>query len=255
MRNGRRRLRGALVLVASALVVLAVGQGTGQAAVAGERSPVVNLKVDMSAQRFVAHGSKVEAVGPVYAKATRANGVTTVVRKRVRMSVNATGNCRILELKLAKLYLNLLGLKVQTSPINVEITGNPEEVLGNLFCSLSKGIKLNNTALTKKATKSINRSLHGRSLRIFAFRAPLRPQGSGSPRLLASTSQISAGEGECEVLNLVLGPLHLELLGLVVDLYGETPNDPVQVFVTGDPAGGLLGSVLCSLATAPPPVP
>jgi hypothetical protein len=46
----------------------------------------------------------------------------------------------------------------------------------------------------------------------------------------------------CDVLNLVLGPLHLELLGLIVDL------NQVVLNITADPAGGLLGSLLCSLA-------
>jgi hypothetical protein len=49
----------------------------------------------------------------------------------------------------------------------------------------------------------------------------------------------------CEVLNLVLGPLHLELLGLIVDL------NQVVLNITADPNGGLLGSLLCSLAGGP----
>jgi hypothetical protein len=188
----------------------------------------------------------VTAVGPVVATATRSNGQTTVVRKRVRFQVNATGNCRILELKLARLYLNLLGLKVQTSSINLEITGNPELVLGSLFCSLSKGINLKNPTVVKRSVNSINRRLEGRKLRLFAFDAPLRPREGAQ-----ASQTIPVGEGECEVLNLILGPLHLELLGLVVDLYGKEKGDPVQVLITGDPKGGLLGSLLCSLASTP----
>lgn len=250
--------RGVLLLGLAAVATIGVGEGTAQASAPGERSPVVDLRVKMSAQRFVAHGNKVMAVGPLFAKATRASGATTVVRKRARLRVSATGDCRILELKLAQLYLNLLGLKVQTSAITAEITGNQEAVLGKLFCSLSEGIKLNNTTLAHRAAKSINRSLHGHSLRILAFEAPLRPQGAAGASSTggARVSQIiTPGEGECEVLNLLLGPLHLELLGLVVDLYGKTPEDAVQVLVTGNPSGGLLGNVLCSLATAPPPTP
>jgi hypothetical protein len=259
MRNSWRALRGSLLLGFAALAILAVGEGTAQAAAVGEQSPVVNLKVNVKAQRFIVHGSKVTAVGPVYARATRANGSTTLVRKRVRMRVNATGNCRILELSLAKLYLNLLGLKVQTSPINLEITGKPEGgVLGSLFCSLSEGIKLNKTALAKRSARSINHRLQGRSLPVLGFDAPLRRKGtatSSSSGAVARTSQITVGEGECEVLNLFLGPLHLELLGLVVDLYGESREDAVQVLVSGDPNGGLLGSVLCGLASTPAPTP
>ena len=58
-------------------------------------------------------------------------------------------------------------------------------------------------------------------------------------------------EGICTVLYLVLGPLYLNLLGLMVHL------DRVQLRITADPNGGLLGSLLCSLAGGPPtpPVP
>jgi hypothetical protein len=45
----------------------------------------------------------------------------------------------------------------------------------------------------------------------------------------------------------VLGPLHLDLLGLVVDL------NQVHLTITGNPAGGILGRLLCGLANAPTP--
>ena len=46
----------------------------------------------------------------------------------------------------------------------------------------------------------------------------------------------------CDVLNLVLGPLHLDLLGLVVDL------NQVVLDLTAQPgAGALLGNLLCSV--------
>ncbi len=46
----------------------------------------------------------------------------------------------------------------------------------------------------------------------------------------------------CRVLNLVLGPLDLDLLGLVVHL------DKVVLDITAVPAGGLLGQLLCAVA-------
>jgi len=46
----------------------------------------------------------------------------------------------------------------------------------------------------------------------------------------------------CDILNLILGPLHLDLLGLVVDL------NQVILNITGQTgAGNLLGNVLCAL--------
>ena len=41
---------------------------------------------------------------------------------------------------------------------------------------------------------------------------------------------------------LVLGPLHLNLLGLVVDL------NQIHLMLNADPNGGVLGSLFCGLA-------
>lgn len=46
----------------------------------------------------------------------------------------------------------------------------------------------------------------------------------------------------CDILHLELGPLDLDLLGLVVHL------DKVVLDITADPSGGLLGSLLCAVA-------
>lgn len=49
--------------------------------------------------------------------------------------------------------------------------------------------------------------------------------------------------GTCDILNLVLGPLHLDVLGLVVDL-----NQVVLNITAQSGAGNLLGNLLCSVA-------
>lgn len=46
----------------------------------------------------------------------------------------------------------------------------------------------------------------------------------------------------CEILNLVLGPLHLDLLGLVIDL-----NQVVLNITAVSGAGNLLGNLLCAI--------
>ena len=47
----------------------------------------------------------------------------------------------------------------------------------------------------------------------------------------------------CDVLDLVLGPLHLDLLGLVVDL------NQVHLQITAEQGpGNLLGNLLCAVA-------
>jgi hypothetical protein len=55
----------------------------------------------------------------------------------------------------------------------------------------------------------------------------------------------AAASGSCSILDLTLGPLHLNLLGLVVDL------NQVHLTITGQTGNGqLLGNLLCGLANA-----
>jgi len=53
---------------------------------------------------------------------------------------------------------------------------------------------------------------------------------------------VQALQATCSVLDLTLGPLDLTLLGLEVHL------DVVHLTIDANPAGGLLGQLLCSLA-------
>jgi len=53
---------------------------------------------------------------------------------------------------------------------------------------------------------------------------------------------VASATGTCDVLNLVLGPLHLDLLGLVVDL-----NQVVLNITAVQGAGNLLGNLLCAI--------
>jgi hypothetical protein len=55
--------------------------------------------------------------------------------------------------------------------------------------------------------------------------------------------EVVQADGTCDVLNLVLGPLHLDLLGLVVDL------NQVELDITAEQGpGNLLGNLLCAVA-------
>jgi hypothetical protein len=53
---------------------------------------------------------------------------------------------------------------------------------------------------------------------------------------------VTVAAATCQVLNLVLGPLHLDLLGLVVDL-----NQVHLVITAVQAAGNLLGNLLCAI--------
>jgi len=60
----------------------------------------------------------------------------------------------------------------------------------------------------------------------------------------------SAGTaGACDVLNLAVGPVHLDLLGLVVNL-DDCAGGPVTVDIVAVSGGGLLGDLLCNIAGA-----
>ena len=75
-------------------------------------------------------------------------------------------------------------------------------------------------------------------------------RGVSVPVSIADTGggDVSAQQLECEVLNLVLGPISLNLLGLNVQIGGgEDGLEPIAVIITADPTGGLLGQLLCGL--------
>ncbi len=58
-----------------------------------------------------------------------------------------------------------------------------------------------------------------------------------------TTLAAAAAAGSCRILDLTLGPLHLDLLGLVVDL------NQVHLTITAQQgSGNLLGNLLCSVA-------
>jgi hypothetical protein len=59
----------------------------------------------------------------------------------------------------------------------------------------------------------------------------------------ATTMPVGITQASCEILDLMLGPLDLDLLGLVVHL------DRVHLNITAEPGpGNLLGNLLCAIA-------
>jgi hypothetical protein len=139
--------------------------------------------------------------------------------------------CNVITLRLAPLDLELLGVQVKTSHISLDVYARKGRVLGDLFCALSHA-----KITFPRVARAMNSRLDGRSLHVMA----------ASTSLPASAAQ--AQPASCQVLKLVLGPLHLDLLGLVVDLYGKTRRNPVIVTINAQPSKGLLGQLLCGLA-------
>jgi hypothetical protein len=74
-------------------------------------------------------------------------------------------------------------------------------------------------------------------------RMPVAVTGAGPA---AQASQIPPTPGACQVLNLVLGPIDLNLLGLRVR------TNEIRVLIEGipggRPGGGLVGSLVCAIA-------
>jgi hypothetical protein len=148
---------------------------------------------------------------------------------RFRVSQRRAGRrCDVLTLNLQQLFLELLGARVQTSAINLELYARRGAILGNLFCALSRA-----KVVFPRVAAAMNRRLHGRPLPVMAAQSDLRAADH---------------QGSCQVLKLILGPLHLDLLGLNVDLYGKDKQSPVIVTISGLPGHGLLGDLLCALA-------
>jgi hypothetical protein len=150
-------------------------------------------------------------------------------------AASSGARCNVITLRLAPLNLELLGVQVTTSNISLDVYALHGRVLGNLFCALARA-KVTLPRAASDAARALNSQLRGRPLQVF----------TASQSLPASAAQ--AQPQTCQVLKLVLGPLHLDLLGLVVDLYGKTHVNPVVVTINAIPSQGLLGQLLCGLA-------
>jgi hypothetical protein len=229
----RRARRALIVVVASAAPAAALPAVASAAPV-----PANQLRADVQIKKFIVNKSGLAALGTASAQLSG-----DAARQQVTFAVTKGTTCSILTLDLQQLHLQLLGLDLMTSAINLRITGQTSQTLGALFCKLAQGLKLSSALGAKKAAASLNRHLHGHPLHAIRLRSTL-------PVVTAQAAQAPAGG--CKVLDLVLGPLNLNLLGLVVDLYGPDRTQPVEVHVTADPAGGVLGSVFCKLANGQP---
>jgi len=146
--------------------------------------------------------------------------------------------CSVLDLALAPIDIELLGLHVDTSAICLTITAQRGQgILGDLLCSLAgaggvldtiTGI-LNNPDFLSGLSSILNEAL-GQTRNA--------PPGQGGS---------SVCTGQCTVLDVVIGPLTLKLLGVTVKL-NNCSNGAVEVCVSATASEGLLGELLCDLA-------
>jgi hypothetical protein len=239
----------------------AVAQSSQQAddvQTSGTTTQVGTMTVQLQVKRFVKRGGRLYAVGTaigrfnptaanaqVYATGTDLRTFVVPVRKLKRLA-SAQRICPILDLTLGPLILNLLGLRIHLEETHLTITADSEGgLLGSLLCSLSGPAPLAQQAA--KLTRAARRS--GLATKGVSLAAPLFQRSSGSGSGSGSSLMTSSGAVSpmviCTVLDLYLGPLDLNLLGLRVHLSGAAPTDPVHLLITADSEGGLLGSLLC----------
>ena len=154
-------------------------------------------------------------------------------------AIAPAATCPILNLELGPINLNLLGLNVETSSICLDVTAVPGSgaLLGNLLCGIANLLN----------TLPIDQVLAGLTSQELAILDSGLTQMLNQAVFIPISSSQALQAATCDVLNLALGPVDLNLLGLRVEL-DDCDNGPVTVDVTADPAGGLLGSLLCGLA-------
>jgi hypothetical protein len=219
----RTRLTAVITLL---VAVMAIGFAAASAAAAS--TPKSHLHVVVQVNRFVVtpHGNV--AHGTVTANLTDQAGHRTVIKAPLSLSASSGGACQVLNLDLKQLNLILLGLNVHLDEVHLVVTGQARGgVLGSLFCKLAHAKA---TAARVAVAHTMNASLRHHPLQPLGFTVALKPVAT---QTAAAT---------CPVLDLTLGPLNLNLLGLVVDL------NQVHLTITATQGGGTLGDLFCNLS-------
>ena len=206
----------------------------------------------VSVERFLVQNGQLVAQVSVKGTVTTATGTQTVSTEATTPA-QASGTCNILNLHLAPLHLNLLGLVVDTSDIYLTITGQTGQgqLLGNLLCAIAG---LFNTPgplanLLNSLLAGIAATLATVNTHFVASNGQLYAVTMSSGKVVGiAPAQVS---GTCSVLTLTLGPLHLNLLGLIIDLSSSPPGttnpQPITITITGQ-QGTLLGGLVCGIA-------
>jgi len=157
----------------------------------------------------------------------------------------AAAGCPILDLSLAPINLNLLGLQVQTSPICLTITAyQGGGLLGDLLCNIANALGGGTPLGTILAGLDLAGTLNGLLGNLTSLLNGALQQLSQA--VLTSIQAVNQGH-TCSILHLALGPVDLTLLGLNVHL-DNCANGPVTVDITAITGrGNLLGNLLCEL--------
>jgi hypothetical protein len=260
MRSGRI----ACLVLLAATAVLAFGASTAspgtkaQETLRATAASPVKVSVRYTIKKFVRQGNRLVAQGTAIASYAAPSGAVKTSRQpftakvAVRGRRLAKGNalptaaqriCPILDLTLAPLDLNLLGLMIHLDRVHLTITADSNGgLLGSLLCGLTQSGRLSaQTVQLNWAMQQSGLATNGIGVVVTLQPAVAAGAGGGNATPNALTPNVI-----CDVLALTLGPLDLNLLGLIVHL------DRVRLVITADSEGGLLGSLLCSLAGGAP---
>jgi hypothetical protein len=143
---------------------------------------------------------------------------------------------------LAKQLNRLLGLTGHAAPITHALEG------AAALSTAVTGTATNGAAVSGQLTKVHFVDKHGAVALDAVFNGTVTPVGGTAQQITnqhVTIPVIGAAPGAgCQILDLVLGPLNLNLLGLVVHL------DTVHLNITAVPGpGNLLGNLLCGIAS------
>lgn len=238
------------LLATFALLAASVGASGAPAgsAVAQTSQTADTVQIKVVIDRFVRQGRQIVAKGAVVGRYQSDERVAEIARRAFtanlrpgRVSYAGTQRiCNVLELDLRMLHLELLGLIIDLSRLHLTIKADSEGgLLGSLLCSVAGTTRASAAKLRRNAAK-LTRAARANG---FHSKGIANMQTQVAPRQQQAPGEI------CTVLDLVLGPLDLNLLGLMIHL------DRVRLLITADPNGGILGSLLCSVSGGPGPPP
>jgi len=228
-----------LKVIPSLLVAtLAVGMATAPA-----KAQVTNIGSGIVIDNVTLEGTSFDAVtGVLTATGGTVSGTiaglpftTDITDFALDVTPDVPGECAVLDLMLGPIDLNVLGLFVNTSPICLSITAiEGGGLLGNLLCDHAGG-DLGDILGLANLLDGLPDVLSPVLTQALSNAAPPAPNAD------------TVCEGECEILDLVLGPVDLTLLGLNVHL-DNCDGGPVEVCISASAGQGLLGDLLCGLA-------
>jgi hypothetical protein len=101
------------------------------------RGEIRNIDVSYNADRDI-----LKVSGKLVGTATKANGVERAVSERFNtkaVAQTSATSCKILDLDIGRIHLDLLGLVVDLAPIHLDVTAVPGagNLLGNLLCAVA----------------------------------------------------------------------------------------------------------------------